>query len=134
VRVRSVLTYVLPRVLILVVVTWLLTLAGAHWMLAVVIGSLIAMLLSIIFLQRPRQAVADRMESGEAERRARREARAVRREAAEGPSDEALEDRDLDETLGAGTERARTRAAQEGAGAAQDSAADTDSPTSSRSE
>lgn len=112
--VRSVLGYALPRVLILVVVTWLLTLLGAHWMLAVVIASLIAMLISIVVLQRPRQAVADKLEAGEGKRRSRREERQHRRAIVDGPSDEEIEDAAIDD-------------------AAAD-AQDTDSPTSSRTE
>lgn len=145
--VRSALTYALPRLLLLAVVTWLLTLVGAHWMLAIIIASLISMLISIIFLGRPRQAVAENMERGEERIRARHRRRKAEREAVDGPSDEEVEDLAVDEELAAGDAAAGTGAAAATPAGTQDSgspaagsavpgtaAQDSDRPTSSRSE
>lgn len=69
---RDLLVYSLLRILLFVVIWWLLTLIGVGLFLAGVLAALIAMLLSIVLLNRPREAVAHRWQEADERRRAAR--------------------------------------------------------------
>lgn len=71
---RDVLLYSVLRIAVLAAVWWLLMQFGLGFGFAGIGAALIAMLLSILFLRRPRQAAAERWQAADERRREKRHA------------------------------------------------------------
>lgn len=69
---REFAVYALMRLALWVVIWWLLTLAGVGLLLAGVLAAFLAMLVSILLLDRQRDAAAQRWRAADERRRARR--------------------------------------------------------------
>lgn len=110
---RDVLLYSVLRLALFGLVWWLLALAGFGIYMAGIIAALIAMLISILFLRRPREQAARRWQEAD-ERRREQKARTRDRDADE--EDELLDDagtRDDDSESGGASGRVPDREAEQ---------------------